>query len=177
MSDLIRLIQTGFIGTVFLDFDDSICIHDKPVNWKDKSWEKDRKWRFRKCMEGDTYYIDRHDSGDCQVLPGIIRFVAMCNYYNVKVYCLSTSECSIYLRAKKKYLDSIFPEGSFEDLIGVCSNEAKIEFLKLYLETQDKKKDIVFIDDSLDNRREADFLPGCRVFSPMNLCVEMSRRP
>lgn len=178
-QSIFDLLQTGRATDLILDFDDTICIHRDPPDYHEGP---DRMARFRDCIEGTCdHYLKLHREGANTELPGIRYLLKYAQGTGINVFALSHSTLSIYLDAKRKWIDGVLGRGLIKHVVGVPSAEAKIRFLKEYMEYMEYKDmsrgqdgrpaHVIYVEDIPELRLAASKIPGITAFSPQDVAA------
>lgn len=136
--DMIRNIKLA----VF-DFDDTLAIH------RDKDYVAHRNATgrnnyFRKAFENpDTFY---ETIEPCDISEGMYNLICYLRLFNAKMYCLSGMKMSLHANAKQSFITKHY--GSDIKLLSACTQEGKVDVVKILQESFNCKPDeVLFVDD------------------------------
>lgn len=161
------MVNLNSIKTVFVDFDDTLCVHlrSNTEELKHEDWIRD-------MVRGNKdWYLDSARHVD---VPAMRDYLKLCNSANIPVICVSWSTTSLAYNAKIKFLDKKYP-GLVERFVLVGSREAKLQLLDNWCKSMGfAKSEILLIDDHPDTQYEVR-AAGYNSCSPMTIVSLLSR--
>lgn len=159
MADSLRL-DLSNIKVVFIDFDDSLCIHLNHATWLD--------W-FSNCVfgNGDIYLTD----GKCAPMPGMAEFIKDCIEANTTRICLTWAFADFVSEPKKKFINYHYGDNAIDKLYCIGTREYKVEFIREYcLNLGLKPWNVLIVEDHPETEEEA-ILEGYTIVTPQEISV------
>lgn len=145
-----KMFDLGFvlknIKVVFLDFDDTLCLHYNLEETK----ESDDEF-FKVMLNGSVnHYLDETRHGAVKELQD---FVEVCTDVGIDCHCLSYSDTNLMYNAKRLFLDKKYP--NVKSLYFTGTREGKLKFMNDFCKaTGVDKFQILLVDDHPSTRHK-----------------------
>ena len=138
--------------TVFVDFDDTICLHRHEV-------EKNEKMFFEKEKACEILYKDS------EVNIALYNYLIELKNFGYQVILLSAS-CSKLFELKKYWLEKNCPLLKFDDYISVSIDINKTQIMLAYVKYKNMKVEDIMLIDDLNIERWSAEKEGIKTLNP-----------
>ena len=132
---------------IFVDFDDTLCIHGvRPDSFSSSGLDYRRR-----CIAGvSSYEYSRLNTG-------LVELLKEARKNGAKLFLVGHITTSLCIDIKKDYLITNIGEDIFEKYIGVCKREDKVPVICDVLKVYNMSKSVALvIDDHIDTNVEAE---------------------
>lgn len=122
------------LKAVFLDFDDTLVVHDPYKVWDSTLFNK------AVCNHGNNYTRS-------EINPEMRKLLQKLHEMGVAIFCLTWCSNTLVVENKQEYIDAILPNYNIK-VVGTSSPEEKVKCLWYWCEAKGiNPHEVIFIDD------------------------------